>query len=107
MTAKEALDGSIEKWDRIVKSTDALDKATENCPLCQKYLNSGAPNCSGCPVAKRTGEEGCVGSPYDEWGDHHDTAHDVRYKHEHRIPGCKECMRIAKAELAFLISLRE
>jgi hypothetical protein len=33
----KALDGSIEKWRKIVAGT-GTDEGPDNCPLCQRYL---------------------------------------------------------------------
>ena len=100
-TAK-ALEGSIKKWERIVRSTKSEDRQDENCPLCQMLPFT----CTGCPVNEKGDHFNCTGTPYLEWATHHDDEHnegcDLR-----RHMGCKECMRLAKAELEFLKSLRE
>ena len=95
----KALQGSIKKWQRIVASTEAEDKGVENCPLCGMFWSRG---CGGCPVREATGLTACRGSPYSEWStymiSHPALAH-------HRIPGCKECLQLARAEIAFLVGL--
>jgi hypothetical protein len=59
-----ALEGSIKKWEGIVKGT-MTDEGTENCPLCQLFfLNCG---CEGCPVAEFTGRGECLDTPYDSY----------------------------------------
>ena len=95
----QALQGSIEKWQQIVDSTEAEDKEVDNCPLCGMFWNRG---CRGCPVSAVTGRSGCIGSPYAEWSAHTNShaASPAR-----RCPGCKECLRLARAELAFLVGL--
>src|SRR3990167_10549267 len=95
-----ALHGSIKKWERIVASPRALDKGQDNCPLCKEFFNF---NCDGCPVAERTGRWNCRGSPYAEWTIHQENVH-RHYGHCYRAPGCKTCLRLAKAELTFLRS---
>jgi len=99
----KALKGSIAKWREIVRSTRAEDRATENCPLCEVFLNQEAGVCPGCPVSTKTRNALCLGTPYIAWVSHTDT-HKF-YFNRHRKPGCKECLRLVKAELAFLRSL--
>lgn len=97
---EEALEGSIKKWERIVKSTRALD--ADNCPLCDLYYYK---DCIGCPVHAKTGVRTCTGTPYAPWLDHQNNEHS--FKNNHRALNCKECLRLARKELKFLISLRE
>ena len=104
----EALKNSIKrKWEKIVRSSRALDKAGDNCSLCGRFGGFEDDTCKfeneRCPVFKKTGQEECNGSPYENWTSHLRNVHGYDYKH--REPGCKECMRLAKAELAFLKTL--
>jgi hypothetical protein len=101
--SQEALEGSIKKWKRIVEDTTAMDKAEENCPLCQEV---GDGNCEACIVFERTGGESCEGTPYVLWVRHQADCHSI-YSNKKRVPHCKECLRLARAELTFLESLRE
>ena len=94
----EATLGSIRKWQRIVRRTTAVDHGAFNCPLCTLFLER---DCRGCPVSEATGVSGCRGSPYELWNEHMDECN----HHYHRTPGCKECLRLAKAELTFLVGL--
>ncbi len=96
----KALKGSIKKWERIVRSTRSRDRGDENCPLCQEF----DALCTGCPVATKTGYIGCHETPYQEWIGHHRGDH-IEKSTFSRIPHCKECLRLAKAERDFLISL--
>lgn len=101
----EALEGSIRKWERIVASTEGEDDAGENCPLCMLQ-----EDCEGCPVQIDVGEanedgEGCDATPYYDWMEHHNLRHYIGYP-RHRQEGCDECLRLARAELAFLEGLR-
>ena len=96
----KALQGSIEKWQRIVRRTSAVDHGTQNCPLCTMFYEA---NCKSCPVRHATGQVHCYGSPYDEWSIHNFLCESLT--HHHRTPGCKECLRLARAELAFLVRL--
>lgn len=60
----DALKGSIEKWEKIVKGT-GKDYGTANCPLCVLFYSNV---CIGCPVSAKSGKVGCVDTPYREWG---------------------------------------
>ena len=100
---RKALEGSIEKWEGIVRSTKAEEKGIANCPLCQLFFN---PYCFGCPVKEKTGMYGCQGSPYNAWDNHHETLHrngfgEVVSRHK----DCPDCLRLAKKELEFLKEL--
>lgn len=100
--SQKALEGSIKKWKRIVRDARAIDSGGLNCPLCEEYLDDG---CQDCPVYIRIGDH-CFGSPWGKWVDHQSEAH-AEHSDRHRVPYCKECMRLAKAELTFLESLRK
>ena len=104
--ALRALHGSIKKWERIVASPRSLDKGIDNCPLCKVFFRSHGSDeyCAGCPVSATTGQEGCAGSPFVKWARHQEDVH-KNYGYSHRALGCKECLRLAKAELAFLSGL--
>lgn len=62
-----ALQGSIEKWERIVAGTD-IDRGGENCPLCKEFADEVDPVedsfCYGCPVSAAVGQSECGGTPY-------------------------------------------
>lgn len=87
-TTREALECSIDKWKIIVALVsggyDVSDNGFMSCGLCHKYYDR---QCKGCPVKLKTGLADCEGTPYDKW---HDTP----------------TLAVAKAELAFLESLR-
>ena len=88
-----ALNGSIAKWQAIVAGTGD-EGGIFDCPLCALFHPKRNPDperlpCAGCPVMQRTGQAYCAGSPYDEWNEGPDNDDE----------------RIAKEELAFLISL--
>lgn len=102
---KETLEAtlkSIAKWKRIVGDVRAKDRGPKNCALCKRF---GDTECTGCPVDKASADEGCANTPYQEWEDHHEFEDDHETGERHRVPGCKTCLRLAKAELAFLESL--
>jgi len=82
---REALEGSIEKWRKIVDGM-GTDLGHANCPLCQMFLGEDE-SCTICPVKLKTGEELCRGTPYSKYASCSTTAN-------------------ARAELAFLKSLR-
>jgi hypothetical protein len=99
---RTALEGSIAKWQAIVDGTGE-DHGTENCPLCLMFFNKY--HCSGCPVKEYTGESHCELSPYHGWDLHHGEQHNELSAVPKIVPGCKECKRLAQAELDFLKSL--
>lgn len=97
---RTALEGSIQKWSRIVKGT-GFDYGSMNCPLCQPLLGV-TDACADCPVQAKTALRACVGTPYQAWTDHMQTAH------ENPVAArvfCPRCRVIAQEELAFLQSL--
>jgi len=102
-----AIQGSIEKWDRIIKSTKALDRGVDNCPLCKIYDGdvNRIFNCLGCPVKDKTGRDNCMETPYYDWIRHHKKLHKMTSYFCHRIAGCKGCLTIAKRERDFLKGL--
>jgi recombinational DNA repair protein RecR len=97
----EALKQSIKKWERIVRSTKAKDEGRDNCALCQLFVTHTG-SCHGCPVQKRTKYDYCINSPQPVWCNHLDYH---GYRQQTRVLGCKECLRLARAERDFLISL--
>ena len=100
----KALNGSIKKWEEIVKSTDAEDNGTANCPLCMAFSS-----CNDCPVGNLTRNNyssGCQTTPYEEWEKHQIDCHTYTSSLPYtRIKGCRKCLRIAKTELNFLRGL--
>ena len=91
----KALKGSIKKWESISRGTGS-DKGSDNCPLCDIYLNQNFC-CAGCPVMASTGQEWCKGSPYEtQWIDLSDRDGRAR---------SKRAKLAARAELKFLKSL--
>ena len=102
----DALKGSIEKWEKIVASTEADDRGRLNCDLCRKFIFGTKGPCSGCPVAEAIGASGCEFTPYIDWLIHqreHEKKDDLL--DYHRREGCEECLRLATAERDFLKSL--
>lgn len=105
---KGALDGSIEKWEKIDKK-DGADQSGGNCPLCNMYTDREA--CSMCPVKKKTGKQGCLDTPYEDWTIHqrkyHKDENDKIIPWSGYVALCPECHAIARREVNFLKSLRE
>lgn len=99
--AKIALELSILKWYEIFYN-QGFDDGSENCALCEEFINN---DCIKCPVYEKTDRGGCGGTPYSDWKTHQEEAHfnrDGIYKVR-----CNECKIFALRELNFLISLRE
>lgn len=103
---KEALEGSIDKWQKIVDYLETrqrftrsiygvmgeLEQKGRNCPLCILIQRT---DCNGCPVQISTGRRGCNETPYYAFTAAVDNQNLAAMKVQ------------AKAELDFLISLRE
>lgn len=102
--SKEALEGSIKKWKRIVEDRRAVDNGYRNCKLCLMY-DCGPESCTGCPVKDKTGKVLCTGTPHQRWEDHMGD-HGIYLNPFRRQKDCPTCLSLAKEELAFLESLR-
>lgn len=66
---REALDGSISKWFKIVNGTGE-DNGADDCPLCHLFngrINDRSYNCNGCPIREDTGKDFCDNTPYVQW----------------------------------------
>lgn len=96
-----ALEASIEKWRKIVEGTGA-DRGVENCALCAVFDQYPA-GCFFCPVYERVQHHYCTGTPYTEWAKLFPEDRDAI----DRKADTPERVAAAKAELAFLESLRE
>lgn len=100
---REALEGSIRKWEKIVEGV-GRDEGAENCDLCLKFNTENTiGSCRGCPVREKIGERGCKYTPYDKWVEHHMAYHG---RTNYTMVKCEECIALAQKELDFLISLR-
>jgi hypothetical protein len=68
---RTALQGSIQKWTRIVNDPTVFEHGVQDCPLCElfkdRYEEDDWDECTGCPIAEFTGDECCDGSPYERW----------------------------------------
>lgn len=82
--AQKALDGSVEKWNRIVQAFEVVESTDQkaeyeeggpdDCPLCARYhpVKIGSFNwecAKACPIKKDTGRDFCEGTPYEDWAD--------------------------------------
>jgi len=105
----EALEKSIEKWEKIV-AEKGKDLGSLNCALCGLFITKDR-KCVGCPVYMNTGQRLCRETPYIDWLKHH------AYRHFNVLLGncplmltpcvveCPECKELAQRELEFLKSL--
>jgi hypothetical protein len=100
---KEALEGSIRKWE-LIEAEIGGDDGANNCPLCKIF--NVKYGCKGCPVAFITECDGCNHTPYDDWCDHQSDVHDLYYNIEPFKVECDECKALAHEMLEFLIRLR-
>ena len=97
---KEALEGSIKKWELIVAGEE-LDRGTINCPLCKLF-----PYCDdGCPI-EYDGYDGCSNSEFRDWYCHLKGNHLIEFEKCNRQVLCDTCKKYAVAELEYLRSLR-
>jgi hypothetical protein len=99
----EALEKSIEHWKANVDAATPGDAKVggDHCALCEMFQDRpDEKDCVGCPVMMRTGENGCRRTPY------YEARHElIRWA---RVAGGKDQFQdAARAELAFLESLRE
>lgn len=97
---REALIGSIKKWDDIVYS-DGVDDSDRNCPLCQMFYDDG---CADCPVQLDTGFSYCNATPYVDWSR---ITHTLQPPHtlEDALTINPNARDVAKAELEYLKGL--
>ncbi|MCK5602962.1 hypothetical protein KAR91_13855 [Candidatus Pacearchaeota archaeon] len=94
---REALLGSIEKWERILYD-GGVDNLDSDCPLCMLYADR---SCNGCPIKVWGNYEGCVGTPHALWINHKSGRCD-----DNRLRvACPLCRSIVAAEIAFLRGL--
>jgi len=104
---EKALEDSIKKWEKIVKSCKFIDKASANCPLCKLYFRCHYFD-EECIVMRATGHDGCRKSPYKKWIRHQENSHTDKFSSNYyRRKNCKICLKLAIEELNFLKSLRK
>lgn len=110
--AQKALDGSVEKWNRIVQAFEAVEgtdqdpeykeDGPDDCPLCARYhpVKIGSFNwecAKACPIKKDTGLDFCQDTPYEAWVDEEGVCLDVS---EHQT------LANARAFRDYLVDLR-
>lgn len=115
---REALEGSIAKWQAIVDGS-GVDDGGANCPLCAEFadqvdpdhgpddegdLSPDAAMCHGCPVKATTGQWGCNGTPYMDWAK--TVEFSLSLEGLVRRAESDADRALARAELEFLQSLR-
>lgn len=91
-----ALEGSIRKWEAIVKR-EGTDEAGTNCPLCHLFQD-----CSRCLIYEDTGYSTCRETPYTEWCSHQEKFHDGCFPY---FVTCSRCAELAQAEVDYLKGL--
>lgn len=95
----EALDKSIEKWERIADGgSDSI--GSNNCALCKKFCHGKIHICQGCPVMEFSGESSCRRTP---WVDVYELEFRNPQGSHRRGPAFLDA---ARRELTFLRSIR-
>jgi hypothetical protein len=96
-SSEAALDMSIAKWETVVDYIERTGKLlydgqADTCGLCEMYFGK---HCQGCIVAEATNVAYCASTPF------------VKYKEALAQGNVVEGLAAARAELAFLKSLKE
>ena len=98
---RTALEASIRHWEGIMAGTEAYS-GKQGCECCKQFWSQG---CNDCPVCLKTGQPYCSGTPCESFAA---VCVDSR---PCSIVTCacdrETFVRLAKAELDFLISCRE
>lgn len=99
---RAALEESIQHWQENVNARTPDDAALgpSECALCREFNDTHC--CVGCPVSAATDMDYCHGTPYSAA----DRAHDEWLTFPQDNVRAEKFREAAKAELAFLISLR-
>jgi len=95
---KEAVHGSIKKWNRIIAGT-GIDLGRYNCPLCQLFFNRCQQmyNSQTCPF-------NCFGdASYRKWFKHYDKEHRKETDLKIHCPECKESAIAVRDDLKKLL----
>jgi len=119
MDKQEALDLSIEHWQRLYEARTMREFEKEgiggrSCELCNRYRclsKESSYACADCPVFNYTKTQNCENTPYTEVMDMKREMSHLKYAGSYTSEYCRaapsEKLREAvKAELDFLISLR-
>ena len=99
---REALEKSIQHWRENAEAEAAGEASlgTQNCALCKMFF---CGLCKGCPISESTGTGNCDGSPYQNALIAH-----LGWVGRPKSIARRDAFRTAaRAELDFLISLRE
>lgn len=101
---RDALEGAITHWEEnlAAETPSAADVRSDACALCDVFANGLRPLCQKCPVFARTGRVGCMGSPWIGAYDRFKIWALTRKESDMAL-----WRLAARAELDFLISLRE
>lgn len=98
----EALNGAIEKWERIARGVGE-DRSTENCPLCNLFYQDG---CRAGPVYESNPSfYKCRGTPYRDWANHMQSLSQSSKRHWPWLATNDVEKRMAQDEVDFLKSL--
>jgi hypothetical protein len=96
---RQAIDGSIAKWQAIVDGTGS-DQGVWNCPLCGLFYEY---KCFGCPISTFAQASSCDNTPYRKrWA----KLFTVFEQGTQMYADTPERLKAAKAELAFLEELK-
>jgi hypothetical protein len=103
---KEAIEQSLQKWERIV-SGQGVDGGAADCGLCQyaerewsltETEKEFSDPCTFCPYGQHHGRS-CSehAEPYQNWITHQRVDHSRKYEFDDiRIePGCEKCLELA------------
>jgi hypothetical protein len=118
--AKQALEGSYEKWIGIAEGTGE-DKREENCPLCQIFNLSDctkdneesyteiciARSKEECPISQYSGEGDCKNTPYYDWLSHQINFHFDNVNENKMKVQCPKCKEFAEDMIKFLDEVRK
>ena len=97
----KAIQDSVKKWRKVAYKR-GVEKGMDTCPLCRIFDDGWY--CKGCPVAIVTGDWGCRYTPYEMWSKHLREEHSGLRRRQVQS-NCAECLRLAEAELAFVMEL--
>lgn len=104
------LEESIEHWKRLVSGNRNKyeEFGSNDCALCQAYLNWNKPGtqiCAGCPVMEATGQTLCHGSPFDIIRDLDMEWRNGNHNEDEELMDTPDFKEAAQKELDFLKSL--
>ena len=104
----QALELSIQHWERVVADPTGEPIGPDECALCRAFRPfDGKAICTKCPVRLATGQSGCTGTPYQDFEDALAAYTNDEAMDDGTVPDLRLLTSLAQAELDFLISLRE